>query len=798
MVVSGMDEEKDIIEILDSDDEIIVKPIDNKELYDINGNLITANDPQSALPDNEELIQKAIGGDKKAFETLYMQSYRYVFFTARQFVPDDETTYDIIQEVFIKVYKNISNLSSPKAYYSWLTTIAKNTARDFMRTVRFETPLSYEEEDYSAFLKDDETRKDISLDIETVLKKMDPDEAELLSLVYYDGMRIAQIAKMQGVPATTVYSRFNKAKKNLKAQLNARGIDKAIYSGNFVAMITTAIRNIIGTALLSFAIAQQILNSVIGKNSKKEIAIANIIRSHQKKLALKIASCLVAIAMFTSALTVLSLVDWKNFLSSTNEKQIIEYYYTTEQQESDEKGASSESSYGFWQNLFGGSINQSADNSNDTSSSGGFWSNLIGDSDDGKDKSESSSSSSLGNFFQNLFENGIINNGDSSNNDSHKNISPNASSNNSHENESGVSSDDFVASNDSTTGSDSSTSSTSSIDSASSESTSSSTVSETFTPNCDPMKYEKSGNMWHNTTTHAGLVAKQDDWIYYVATVNDVFGLYKVKEDGTKKQLVTTKIEKKPYLNIIDEWIYFLYGETSEKYIVKVKTDGSGWEQISNIPAINLQVFDNTAYFLSDILTDSCNYYKINLTTGSTTLLASGLNSKYACMTDKYFMCMPIMLNSDFCVYERSSGKLVCRFDNGYCAYQNKIIVYDEWLNENNQNVCTSKIYDLANLDAEPITIANFWCFAFFSPHDGGVIGGIEREPYESWGLMSSYRVRNITTLEHWAWCLGWTFLKDCYNYSTYDDGYVYYVDETTLHRVRPAKYPGDRNGTEF
>ena len=103
----------------------------------------------------------------------------------------------------------------------------------------------------------------------------------LLSLVYYDGMRISQIAKMQGVPATTVYSRFNKAKKNLKAQLNVHGIDKAIYSGNFVAMITTAIRNVIGTALLSFAIAQQILDSITGKGEKKELAIANIIKNHQ-------------------------------------------------------------------------------------------------------------------------------------------------------------------------------------------------------------------------------------------------------------------------------------------------------------------------------------------------------------------------------------------------------------------------------------------------------------------------------------------------------------------------------------
>ena len=328
-----MSDQTNDAEIFGIEDEIVIECSDNKELYDIKGNLITANDARNTLPDNADLIQKAIDGDKDAFNELYMQSYRYVFFIVRQYIPDDETTYDAIQEAFIKVYKNISGLREPKAYYGWLTTIAKNTAIDVLRTKPSDTSLVYEEKN-ETLTKDDETQKDISLDIETVLKKLDPEDADLLSLVYYDGMRIAQIAKMQGAPATTVYSRFNKAKKNLKAQLRVYGIDKAIYSGNFISMVTVAIRNIIGTALLSVAIAQQILDSIINGKGKKEIAVAKIIRAQQKKLALKIASCLVAIAMFTSVLTVLTLTDWGRIFTQRVQdgvketiETITEYHY---------------------------------------------------------------------------------------------------------------------------------------------------------------------------------------------------------------------------------------------------------------------------------------------------------------------------------------------------------------------------------------------------------------------------------------------------------------------------------------
>ena len=78
-----MGEEMDIIEIFDDEDETVIEPIVNKDLYDINGNLITADDAKNTLPDNTDLIQKAIDGDKQAFNELYMQSYRYVFFVVK-------------------------------------------------------------------------------------------------------------------------------------------------------------------------------------------------------------------------------------------------------------------------------------------------------------------------------------------------------------------------------------------------------------------------------------------------------------------------------------------------------------------------------------------------------------------------------------------------------------------------------------------------------------------------------------------------------------------------------------------
>lgn len=273
------------------------------ELYDLQGNPLAADNLGQNALQNTKLIQRAIDGDMVAFDELYMQSYRYVFFVVRKYVPDDETTYDVIQETFIKVFKNISKLRAPKAYCGWLTTIAKNTAKNFLRSKRPETLIT-EEEDYSDFLIEDQTQKDVELDVETVLKELDPQDAELLSLVYYDGLRVTQIAKMRDVSAATVYTQLNRAKRKLKEQLAVHGIDRAIYSGSFTAMVTTSIRNIIGTSLLSAAIAQQILDSIKNGKVKKEIAVAKVIKQQQKNHILKIASCIVALSVITSIITV--------------------------------------------------------------------------------------------------------------------------------------------------------------------------------------------------------------------------------------------------------------------------------------------------------------------------------------------------------------------------------------------------------------------------------------------------------------------------------------------------------------
>ena len=567
----------------------MVEQQNNNQLYNIHGKLATVQEAESNSAQNRELIQRAMNGEKSAFEQLYMLSYQYVYFVVRDYISDDETVYDIIQETFIKVYKGITTLRSPDAYYSWVTTVAKNTAKNFLRTKQYHIYID-DNEDYSTFLlTQDQSQKDVSMDIQTVLKELDTQDAELLSLVYYDGMTAPQIAKMRDMPIATVYTRINRAKKKLKAQLAVHGIDKAIYSGNFMSMVTTAIRNIIGTALLSLVIAQQILDSVINGKGKKELAVAKVIREQQKKAVLKIASVIVAISMATSAATALTLIDWsrfkysgdENFLNETS--TVTEYYYETS---SDNGNSSQNNNGGFWGNLFG--------NSNTSSGASSTTSNNSGSSNFNPYYSNDSSAVSSS----------------SSNTYSSKNPTANGST-------PSYSTPSYSTPSYSTPDNSNPTDSTDNTDKPAE-------VVKVFGNN--PNNVMTTNQQLNQYET--GLVAKQGEWLYFVQQYGRIM---KVKTDGSDAQ-VFFEVSGFSYiecLNVIGDTIYYINGG-----VWSVKTDGTNRKQHTSKAAHNLLVRGKTGWFVEFIkqteYSNECSYnlYQIDFSTGDiTTLVENGVGS---------------------------------------------------------------------------------------------------------------------------------------------------------------------------
>ena len=265
-----------------------------------------------ALTVDPETVRQAMGKDEKAFSTLFRQTYPYAFTLVCSRLAREQDRMDALQETYTQVWAGLPRLRDPSAFLGWLKSIALACASHIYNGGARET-LSPDPTAWSEYLTDapEEPSRETLLDIRGVLNTLPEEEARLLVLVYYDGMKLSEIAKMQGIPASTVRSRFAKAKKDMQNALKERGIDRAAYSrSGFISTLATGMREAVGTELLSAAVAQQILDSVLVKDKSPAGHVAEQLLLGRRNKAVLRATTVVLVMVAALAVVISSLVAW--------------------------------------------------------------------------------------------------------------------------------------------------------------------------------------------------------------------------------------------------------------------------------------------------------------------------------------------------------------------------------------------------------------------------------------------------------------------------------------------------------
>ncbi len=560
-------------------------------------------------PFDQDTVKRAAEGDDKAFAQLFLNTYRYCFSIVCKYLRNDEDMYDAIQDTYMKVYANLSRLKDFNAFLPWLAKIAHNSSKDILAKNTNST-VSFSNDD-EAFLETDNTvngfSREVVMDVTEVFSKLSPQDAELLTLMYYDGLKVSDIAKMKSVAATTIYSRVNAAKRRLKDLLKLKGIDKPIYGGNLIALVTTVLRNAIGTQILSAAVADEILHSVLKKDTKAGVVMSKILRKQRNAAVLRVASLIVVLVIFVTLITLGA------YFIITNKSRPV--------------------------------------NGNDTVSVGSGVT-----SENHSDFSDSSQNTSTDpkNSIQKPSENSSANSSSSNTTTSSSSTSASADSSQntvSTGNSGEIGNTDDSSSNDSSTNDETSNSNNSL----------SSIVSSSGVP--DATELGKAANLSHNTTYHKGRIAKDGNWLYYVT---DSHKLCRVKVDGSKNETVmTANIDES--LIVYNGWVYGLYNVNEYGgFIVRARTDGTKTEQIYDQRVYNLQIVGNYAYFLKGITTETCTYNRMELSTFEVEKLAGGnflcdSHGSQVVLTDRYCFYVKFFENNKntyhYAVYDISSGR---------------------------------------------------------------------------------------------------------------------------------------------
>jgi RNA polymerase sigma-70 factor, ECF subfamily len=172
------------------------------------------------------LIEKTLSGDEDAFAEIvkvYLdQIYNFVF----RLTGDRDAAEDLAQVTFVKAWKNLKRFDQKRSFKTWLFTIAKNTAYDFLKKKK-EIPFSsFSDEEGESWLENvaDETdlpdeimeRKDIAEEFEKILEKIPVHYRAILLLHYKEDFSFHEIAEILGESYNTIKSRHQRGLGKLK------------------------------------------------------------------------------------------------------------------------------------------------------------------------------------------------------------------------------------------------------------------------------------------------------------------------------------------------------------------------------------------------------------------------------------------------------------------------------------------------------------------------------------------------------------------------------------------------------
>mgnify|MGYP001560295759 FL=1 len=181
---------------------------------------------------DQQLVERAQQGDKRAFELLVSKYQRKLGRLLSRFIRDADEVEDVTQEAFVKAYRALPTFRGDSAFYTWLYRIGINTAKNFLASAgrRVPTSTNYDAEEAQAFddgdqLRDFNTPENLLMSkqiAQTVNQSMDRLPEELRSAIMLreiEGMSYEDIAKMMDCPIGTVRSRIFRAREAIAEQL---------------------------------------------------------------------------------------------------------------------------------------------------------------------------------------------------------------------------------------------------------------------------------------------------------------------------------------------------------------------------------------------------------------------------------------------------------------------------------------------------------------------------------------------------------------------------------------------------
>lgn len=170
--------------------------------------------------DDEVLVKRHLDGDPDAFRVLYEKYGDRVFATAYRVLGEHHAAADLVQEVFVKLHRELRSFKFESRFSTWLFRVAVNHALNRVsegsRHARIHEKI---QRDGRGDIGGTREGRPLDDEIHGALQQLSPKLRVVISLRYLDGLSYEEIAEVLDLSLGTVKSRLFLAHETLRPLL---------------------------------------------------------------------------------------------------------------------------------------------------------------------------------------------------------------------------------------------------------------------------------------------------------------------------------------------------------------------------------------------------------------------------------------------------------------------------------------------------------------------------------------------------------------------------------------------------
>jgi len=175
----------------------------------------------------EELIIEKISKEETrnyGFNLLVRTYQERIYWHVRKMVIDHDDADDLVQEIFVKVWKNLDSFRKDSKLYTWIYRIATNECLTFLKKKKrkFFVPIHDVSEELAQKVEEDEqlSGDEIQLKLQKALLKLPDKQRIVFNMKYFEEMKFQEISEITDTSVGALKASYHHAVKKIEGFLN--------------------------------------------------------------------------------------------------------------------------------------------------------------------------------------------------------------------------------------------------------------------------------------------------------------------------------------------------------------------------------------------------------------------------------------------------------------------------------------------------------------------------------------------------------------------------------------------------